>query len=236
MEQKLFTKNFTLLVLGQASSLFGNYILRLALSMYVLEVTGSAAVFAGILSIATIPTILLSPIGGILADRADRRNIMVALDTLTGIFVLCAAVFLSGDNAVVVISVLLVILSVLGAFETPTVQACIPQMLAGDNIIKGNAVVNQVASISYLIAPLLGGILYSAVGLKPVTSCVSPFFKSVRATATLSRGFITIVFFKVRSPYLQAPLQPETKHSKAAFMPLVSIALKYFATVEVISG
>ena len=168
MEQKLFTKNFTLLVLGQASSLFGNYILRLALSMYVLEMTGSAAVFAGILSIATIPTILLSPIGGILADRANRRNIMVALDTLTGISVLCTAVFLSGDNAVVVISVLLVILSVLGAFETPTVQACIPQMLAGDNIIKGNAVVNQVASISYLIAPLLGGILYSAVGLKPV--------------------------------------------------------------------
>ncbi len=168
MEQKLFTKNFTLLVLGQASSLFGNYILRLALSMYVLEVTGSAAVFAGILSLATIPTILLSPIGGILADRADRRNIMVGLDALTGMSVLCAAVFLSRDNAVVVISVLLVLLSVLGAFETPTVQACIPQMLAGDNIIKGNAVVNQVASISYLIAPLLGGILYSAVGLKPV--------------------------------------------------------------------
>lgn len=145
MEQKLFTKNFTLLVLGQASSLFGNYILCLALSMYVLEVTGSAAVFAGILSLATIPTIFLSPIGGILADRADRRNIMVVLDALTGMSVLCAAVFLSGDNAVVVISVLLVILSVLGAFETPTVQACIPQMLAGDNIIKGNWKKSKVA-------------------------------------------------------------------------------------------
>ncbi len=168
MGKKLFTKNFTLLVLGQASSLFGNYILRLALSMYVLEVTGSAAVFAGILSIATIPTILLSPVGGILADRADRRNIMVALDTLTGMAVLCAAVFLSGRNAIAVIGVLLMALSVLGAFETPTVQACIPQMLSGDNIIKGNAAVNQVASISYLIAPLLGGILYAAVGLKPV--------------------------------------------------------------------
>lgn len=168
MGQKLFTRNFTLLVLGQASSLFGNYILRLALSMYVLEVTGSAAVFAGILSIATIPTILLSPVGGILADRADRRNIMVALDTLTGMSVLCVAVFLSGWNAIAVIGVLLVVLSVLGAFETPTVQACIPRMLSGDHIMKGNAVVNQVASISYLIAPLLGGILYAAVGLKPV--------------------------------------------------------------------
>lgn len=84
MTQKLFTKNFTLLILGQLTSLFGNYILRLALSMYVLEITGSATTFATVLSIATIPTILLSPLGGILADRANRRNIMVTLDALTG--------------------------------------------------------------------------------------------------------------------------------------------------------
>ncbi len=81
MTQKLFTSNFVLLILGQLTSLFGNFILKLALSMYVLEATGSAAIFAGILSAATIPTILFSPLGGILADRANRRNIMVALDT-----------------------------------------------------------------------------------------------------------------------------------------------------------
>lgn len=168
MKRKLFSRNFTLLVLGQISSLFGNYILRLALSMYVLEVTGSAAVFAGILSAATIPTILLSPLGGILADRADKRKVMVALDALTGTAVLCAAALLSGGNAIAVISLLLVALSVLGAFETPTVQACIPQMLCGDDIVRGNAVVNQVASVSYLTAPMLGGVLYVAFGLKPV--------------------------------------------------------------------
>lgn len=168
MTEKLFTKNFTLLILGQLTSLFGNFILKLALSMYVLEVTGSAAIFAGILSAATIPTILLSPLGGILADRADRRNIMVALDALTGVSVLCAALFLSENNAIAVISTLLIILSILGAFETPTVQACIPTMLQGDNIMKGNAVVNQVASLSYLIAPMLGGVLYAMLGLEPV--------------------------------------------------------------------
>ncbi len=168
MTEKLFTKNFVLLILGQLTSLFGNFILKLALSMYVLEATGSAAIFAGILSAATIPTILLSPLGGILADRADRRNIMVALDALTGVSVLCAALFLSENNAIAVISTLLIILSILGAFETPTVQACIPTMLQGDNIMKGNAVVNQVASLSYLIAPMLGGVLYAMLGLKPV--------------------------------------------------------------------
>ncbi len=159
MKEPLFTKNFTLLILGQLTSLFGNFILKLALSMYVLEVTGSAAVFAGILSAAAIPTILLSPFGGILADRADRRNIMVALDALTGVSVFCAAIFLSESNALAVISILLVILSVFGAFETPTVQACIPTMLQGDQITKGNAVVNQIASLSYLTAPMLGGVL-----------------------------------------------------------------------------
>lgn len=168
MTEKLFTKNFTLLILGQLTSLFGNFILKLALSMYVLEATGSAAVFAGILSAATIPTILLSPLGGILADRADRRNLMVALDALTGVSVLCAALFLSESNSIAVISTLLIILSILGAFETPTVQACIPTMLQGDNIMKGNAVVNQAASLSYLTAPMLGGVLYAMLGLKPV--------------------------------------------------------------------
>ena len=168
MTEKLFTKNFALLILGQLTSLFGNFILKLALSMYVLEVTGSAAIFAGILSAATIPTILLSPLGGILADRADRRNIMVALDALTGVSVLCAALFMSENNTIAVISTLLIILSILGAFETPTVQACIPTMLQGDNIMKGNAVVNQAASLSYLIAPMLGGVLYAMLGLKPV--------------------------------------------------------------------
>ncbi len=168
MMEKLFTKNFTLLILGQLTSLFGNFILKLALSMYVLEVTGSAAIFAGILSAATIPTILLSPLGGILADRADRRNIMVALDAMAGVSVLCAALFLSEPNAIAVISTLLIILSILGAFETPTVQACIPTMLQGGNIMKGNAVVNQAASLSCLIAPMLGGVLYAMLGLKPV--------------------------------------------------------------------
>lgn len=168
MTEKVFSKNFTLLILGQVSSLFGNYIIKFALSIYVLDTTGSATIFASILSVATIPTILLSPLGGILADRANRKNIMVALDTLSGVFVLCAALLFTEQDGIVLTGILLVCLSVLGAFESPTVQACVPQMQSGDNIIKGNAVVNQVAAVAALIAPILGSVLYTAFGLKPV--------------------------------------------------------------------
>lgn len=176
MTQKLFTKNFIFLILGQATSLFGNFILKLALSMYVLEKTKSASIFAEILSIATIPTILLSPLGGIIADRVNKRNIMVLLDVLTGIFVLLATIILSEYNDIITISILLVILSILAAFETPTVQTCIPSMLTGDNITKANAVVNQIASLSYFIAPMLGSILYTIFDLKAVMYSSTFFF------------------------------------------------------------
>lgn len=165
---KLFTRNFTFLILGQISSLIGNFSLKFALSMYILEQTGSASVFAGLLALAMLPTILLSPFGGILADRANRRNIMAALDFLSGLSVLIASFTIPSEHDIFAIGALLLILSVLGAFESPTVQACIPQMLSGDNIIKGNAIVSQVASIASLLTPFLGSIFYTVLGIRPV--------------------------------------------------------------------
>ena len=177
MNQKLFTRNFTFLIFGQVSSLIGNYTLKFALSMYVLEQTGSASVFAGLLALSMLPTILLSPFGGILADRANRRNIMVALDALSGLSVLTAGFAMVFGHDIFIVGALLIILSVLGAFESPTVQACVPQMLSGENIIKGNAVISQVASIASLITLFLGSIFYTAFGIRPVFyAAVACFF------------------------------------------------------------
>lgn len=177
MKSHLFTRNFTFLILGQIASLMGNYTLKFALSMYVLEQTGSAAIFAGLLAASMIPTILLSPFGGILADRANRRNIMVALDMLSGMAVLLASVAMPFGNDMIVIGLLLVILSILGAFESPTVQACVPQMLSGDDLLKGNAAVSQVSAIAGLITPFLGSVFYVACGIQPVLyAAVGCFF------------------------------------------------------------
>ena len=120
---KLFTRNFTLLILGQASSLLGNGALRFAVSMYVLDATGSAGTFSLIVALSMLPMIALSPLGGVLADRADRRRIMVALDALSGLTVLLGALTLALGGGVAAVGALLMALSVLGAFESPTVQA-----------------------------------------------------------------------------------------------------------------
>lgn len=167
-KEKLFTRNFALLILGQVSSLTGNYTLKFALSMYVLEQTGSASIFAGMLSAALLPTVLLSPFGGILADRANRKHIMVALDALSGLSVLAAGLLLPLGRELWVIGALLVLLSVLAAFESPTVQACVPQMVSPQNLVQGNAVVSQISAVTSLVTPFLGSLFYTAFGIGPV--------------------------------------------------------------------
>ena len=177
MKEKLFTRNFTLLLVGQASSLLGNNTLKFALSMFVLEETGSATVFATILALAMAPTILLSPLGGILADRANRKSIMVALDSLSGLAVLMACLLLSLGDRVLVVGALLVALSILGAFESPTVQACVPQMLSGERLLQGNAAVSQIQAAASLVTPFLGSVLYTALGIQPIfLGAVACFF------------------------------------------------------------
>ena len=177
MKEKLFTRNFTLLLLGQASSLLGNNTLKFALSMFVLEETGSDTVFATILALAMAPTILLSPLGGILADRANRKSIMVALDSLSGLAVLLACLLLSLGDRMLVVGALLVALSILGAFESPTVQACVPQMLSGERLLQGNAAVSQIQAAASLVTPFLGSVLYTALGIQPIfLGAVACFF------------------------------------------------------------
>lgn len=183
MKEKLFNRNFTLLLLGQVFSLIGNYTLKFALSMYVLERTGSAAIFAGLLAVATVPQVLLAPIGGLLADRLNRRNMMVALDALSGTAVFLTFLGSGGLHvmsqegpSLLLISILQVVLGILGAFESPTVQACVPQMQTGENLLKGNAAVSQIQAVAGLVTPFLGSLFYTAFGIRPVLAVCAACF------------------------------------------------------------
>ncbi len=168
MSQKLFNRDFTLVAIGQLISLFGNAILRFALALYVLDATGSAAVFGSVTAIAVIPTILLSPFGGILSDRVNRRNIMVALDFATAALALGLGLLLSEENAVALITVTLLLLSVIQACYTPSVNSSVPLLQAEGNLVRANAVVSQVAMLANLIGPVLGGVLYGLFGAMPI--------------------------------------------------------------------
>lgn len=77
-------KDFHLMVSGQIITILGSTLLRFALSLYVLDITGRADIFAGLYAITSIP-FLLAPLGGAIADRFNRRNVMVILDFINSL-------------------------------------------------------------------------------------------------------------------------------------------------------
>lgn len=178
---KLFGQDFTLMVIGQIISLFGNSILRFALSMAVLDMTGSAAAFASISALSMIPTILLSPLGGVLADRASRKGIMAVLDLATaGLLALFFFVF-SAYPGVALIGAVMVLLSIIQSFYQPAVQSSIPSLVDEEQLASANGVTVQVNALANLIGPVLGGFLYGIFGLSPilVVSIVCFFLSAV---------------------------------------------------------
>lgn len=157
MDQKLFSKNFTLVVIGQIISLFGNATLRFALPLYLLNLTGSSALYGTVMACAFIPSILLSPVGGIVADRVNKRNVMVILDFFTAAVILVFFLLMDGGNIVVLLTATLMLLyGIAGAYQ-PSVQASIPALVAPGNIMAANSMINTISSFSSLTGPVLGG-------------------------------------------------------------------------------
>ena len=168
MNQKLFSKDFTLVVIGQIISLFGNATIRFALPLYLLNLTGSSALYGTVTACAFIPAILLSPIGGIVADRVNKRNIMVILDFFTAAVILAFSLLMNGVNLILLLTVTMMLLyGIAGAYQ-PSVQASIPALVNQDNFMAANSIINTISSFASLIGPVLGGVLYSAYGLEPV--------------------------------------------------------------------
>lgn len=195
MNHKLFSKDFTLVVIGQIISLFGNAVIRFALPLYLLNLTGSSALYGTVTACAFIPAILLSPIGGIVADRVNKRNVMVILDFFTAAVIFTFSLLMHGGNLIVLLTVTLMLLyGIAGAYQ-PSVQASIPALTSQENFMAANSVINTVSSFASLIGPVLGGVLYSAYGLEPVLwVCMVCFFLSA-----VMEIFIQIPFRKQAS-------------------------------------
>ncbi len=156
MEQKLFTKDFTLVVIGQIISLFGNAALRFALPLYLLNMTGSSALYGTVTACAFLPAILLSPVGGIIADRVNKRNVMVILDFFTSAVILVFMLLMNEVDLIVLLTVTLMLLyGIAGAYQ-PSVQASIPALTDTGHIMAANSIINTISSFSALIGPVIG--------------------------------------------------------------------------------
>ena len=155
---------FILIVLGQIVSLFGNAALRFALPLYLLRQTGSAALYGGITALAMLPALAGMLTGGALADRCRKARLMALLDLVTaGISAAAAAGLPHLPLLPLVLTVLGSLYAIQGLYQ-PVVRACLPLLLNGTQLLRGNAVIQLVDTVDELLGPLLGAVLLEHCG------------------------------------------------------------------------
>jgi MFS family permease len=193
LKNKLFSRDFNLVVIGQIVSILGSAVLRFALNLYVLDVTGRADIFGLLVAISAIPAILFTPIGGAIADRFSRRNLMVIFDFSSSAVVLILVILLgTGHATIAAAGIILTALSVISSMYQPAVQASVPVLVKSEQLAAGNGIVTGVGALSGMLGPILGGIFYGVIGLNVlVTASCTAFFLSA-----LMEIFIRIPFIK----------------------------------------
>lgn len=159
-------KIFYGIVFGQVLSLFGNAALRFALPLWLLRQSGSAALYGAVTAFAMLPALAGTLAGGTLADRSRKLRMMAVLDLVTtGISLSTAALLGLAPPILLSLAVLGALYAVQGLYQ-PAVRACLPLLLAPEQLVRGNAIVQLVDTADELLGPLLGSFLLELCGLR----------------------------------------------------------------------
>lgn len=233
--------NFIKLVTGQAVSVFGASLLRFALSLYVLDITGRADIYATLFAISNLP-VLLSPIAGALADRFNRKTIMVGLDVANGFFsLLLLASFLFNQSTLIIITIAMILFGFVGAMDTPVVTAIIPSIASTEKLESANGILQGVQSLSGIVAPILGGLLYNMIGIHNILiiTTITFFLTALLETRILvpknNSGYSGNIF-RVLASDLKDGFRYTSSHSFIRKTMLISMGLNFALTPLFIVG
>lgn len=165
------TSTFLLVALTQLFSMIGTGLTSFALGVWVLQETGSVSRFAMISVLAVAPAILLSPVAGAVADRFERRRVMILSDSMAGAATAALVILLAtGRLELWFIYLFAGVGSVANAFQRPAYLAAVTQLVPKRYLGQANGLVTLGASAGDLVAALLGGILIGFFGLAIVVA------------------------------------------------------------------
>jgi len=220
--EALRNPNFRLYFAGQTTSLVGTWMQRTAQSWLVLGLTGSGTALGIVVALQTLPVLLLGPYGGVVADRVDRRKLMIALQSLMGLQALTLGLLtVTGVVQVWQIGLLALVLGLNNTFETPARQAYVLQMVGREHVRNAVTLNSVLTNAARAVGPACAGILIATVGdgvsflvnaatfvavvvalLAMDTSLIAPDEPVTRAKGQLREG----LRYVARTPELGVPL------------------------------
>ena len=191
---------FLLLWAGEFISSIGGGLTSFGLGLYIFQKTGSATDMALLTLLGFLPSLVLRVPAGVLADRYDRRLLMMIGDGLSGLGVLFILIcMLTGEASLWQIYLGTTISSIFSALLEPSYTATITDLLTKEQFSKANGLVSLAGSSRFLLSPIIAGFLLSVSDIKLILIIdVCTFFLTVIVAAVVRRGIKT-----------SAPKEPE---------------------------
>ncbi|MGG0459357.1 MFS transporter [Bacillus mycoides] len=166
-KMKVATRNIMLMMIGKMTSLLGAGIYTFAMGLYVLKTTGSGMGFATTLICGSIPRMICGPIAGAVADRVNRRWLVIGTDLLSSLTMLIMFILATMFGpSLLFIYVSAALLSICASFYSVAVTSSIPNLVDEERIQKASALNQTAASLSNILAPIIGGVVFGFFSIK----------------------------------------------------------------------
>lgn len=162
----LKNKNFILFLFANNTSVFGDLLLMTGFSLFVMVITQSAMQFSLTLAIAMVPRVLLSPFAGVIVDRTKKKNLVIMLDVIRGIWLLSLYfISLTGNITITMIYMSLLFFSICDTFFGPAFTTIFPKILDRSQLSEANAINTTIRNIISVLSPLLASYFFMEFGL-----------------------------------------------------------------------
>ena len=182
--QKLWTKNFTIITLGTAVSLFGNVISGFATGLLVLDYTGSVFLFAIYMILFDLPRVIMPQMIGPILDKFSRRKMIYTLDFMSAaIYGVFGLILLRGDINYVLLTIGCAMLGIISSIYTVAYDSFYPLLITEGNMGKAYSISSTMESLLMIVTPL-SAYLYHTIGIAPLffIDCASYFIAAVFET------------------------------------------------------
>ncbi|MGV9310240.1 non-ribosomal peptide synthetase/MFS transporter [Nonomuraea sp. NPDC003727] len=164
-------RRFYTVAAGQTASLLGSALTSFALGVWAYQSSGRVADYALVTMLAVLPALLAAPLGGAVADRIDRRLVMLACDAVSAVATTALVLLLwLGDLRIWQVGVISGTLSLVTAFHRPAYLAAVAQLVPKPYLMQANALANLGTGLGMLLAPMAGAALVTLFGLHGVVA------------------------------------------------------------------
>ncbi len=162
----VYKRNFILFSIARLISELGSSMLSIAVSLYILDLTGSASTFSMLMAFTTLPSVMVNIFAGVLVDRMYKKKVILACEMVSGLVVLIFLLILRVDSkSIWLFAIFIIVLNFIQSIFILALNSSIVNITVKENVARVNSSFQSIGAIVKVVGPICGAVAYKSIGL-----------------------------------------------------------------------